>query len=286
MTRSDATSSALKSSIQVRNADGELVAIQYRIDHPDGTKDIWWQNPATGQFKLGFPRDELPLWQSELARDWDADALIVVTEGAKAACALRAVGVNALAIMGGAPSTPTDPVLAVLAGRNAVLWPDADRPGQVLMQRTYRRLWRCTSVGLIHWPDAPEKGDAADATSEEIQELIRDAVDLGVPPQPAETPDTLDAVRLNRGGPISEFNASFSITEVLELKLGLLVDAPDGEVVPIHCVGHIDRRKSAAVSKDNRRLWCHQTECVIHNDGRGRDAFDLWGLAKELQHGQ
>lgn len=62
-----------------------------------------------------------------------------------------------------ASATPGAEALKVPEGRRVVLWPDNDEAGRKHMDRIAAALQGVASEVRIHrWPDAPEKGDAAD----------------------------------------------------------------------------------------------------------------------------
>jgi putative DNA primase/helicase len=144
-------------------------ARHHRIDHPDGSKKMWWTPKGVRPTELLYA----PL---EGLGDFET-ALIV--EGEKAADA--AAGWAIAAVYGtvcGAGSTPSDAVLKPIAERyqRIVLWPDADQPGRDHMNRIGERLLALggKDVRVIEWPDAPPGGDAADfpGSVEEAQEML------------------------------------------------------------------------------------------------------------------
>ena len=118
-----------------------------------------------------------------------AGARVVLTEGEKAADALTGRGIAAVASVTGASSTPGDDTLRPLVRLSVVLWPDNDGVGREHMQLTGDALRRlgCADVRLVRWPDAPDKGDAADfhGTDAELTALLDGA-------QPCETTPTPD----------------------------------------------------------------------------------------------
>lgn len=139
-----------------------------------GDKRVWWVDEA-GQPGIGEHRledlvyaDRLPLARR-----------VVVTEGEKAADAVRAAGIDAVGTVCGASSTPGQAVVDLFLGVAVILWPDADAVGRDHMGRFARLLEPIVaSMGRIVWPDAPEHGDAADLTPERIRELVGSAHDV------------------------------------------------------------------------------------------------------------
>jgi putative DNA primase/helicase len=130
-----------------------------RLDRPKPDKVCLWYHPdGTASTKANpvEPR-RLPLYG---AHDLPETGVVVVCEGEKAADAVRAAGIAAVGTVTGASGVPAAESLAVLAGRDVVLWPDNDDPGRTHMARLAQAL---PSVPrLVTWDDAPPGGDAAD----------------------------------------------------------------------------------------------------------------------------
>jgi hypothetical protein len=129
----------------------------------------------------GIKTPELALY-----RAWDvrpSDTTIVVCEGERATEAVIAAGLVAVGTQTGASAQPSDAALAILQGRDVVLWPDADSLGQAHMDGIARRLGRCR---IVDTSDAPPKWDAADATTDDIRHSIsRAAAYVPAPPRPS-----------------------------------------------------------------------------------------------------
>jgi hypothetical protein len=147
---------------EVRDRTGRVCAYHVRVDMPDGGKRFAWRSSDGTPGLNGTSPAELPLYGTHLLDQWAADARIVIVEGEKAADALLAQGIPALATYG----VSAAPVLAVLrevSRRHVVLWPDADLVGQRHMTETAERLGGiAATVAIATWPDAPAKGDAYD----------------------------------------------------------------------------------------------------------------------------
>src|SRR5215208_729435 len=77
----------------VRNDEGHPVASHHRMDHSDGSKQMWWELPDGSKGLNGTPLADLPLYGSEQVDDCYEDELIVVVEGEKARDALEDAGV-------------------------------------------------------------------------------------------------------------------------------------------------------------------------------------------------
>jgi hypothetical protein len=147
----------------IRNASGYLVACHVRRDKPGGAKDVRWRQPDGTWGLNGTPLDDLPLYGSELVRDWHPDELIVITEGEKAAHALQDAGLPALGTVTGASITPGLDALEELRDRWVCLWADNDQPGRIHMESIAEMLHGVAAEVLVYtWHESPDKGDAAD----------------------------------------------------------------------------------------------------------------------------
>ena len=115
---------------EIRDWGGTLVARHVRSHWPDGRKTFFWQRSDGSRGLGGVAVVDLPLYGSERLRPLKAGALIVVTEGEKAADALLALGIPAVGTVCGAAACPSDDVLATLDSFAVAVWPDADPQGR------------------------------------------------------------------------------------------------------------------------------------------------------------
>ena len=88
-----------------------------------------WQQPD-GSSGLSRSVSELPLYGTEQFPDLKSGSLVVVTEGEKAADALRRRDIPAVGTVAGATGCPSDDVLATLDRFAVAVWPDADPQGR------------------------------------------------------------------------------------------------------------------------------------------------------------
>lgn len=165
---------------EIREAGGAVVAEHVRVEYLNGSKRFeWWHDGRQGL--NGISSKDI-LYGLEVLAPTPVTRLAVLTEGEKAADALREVGLLALATVCGAPSTPALAVLAPLAkgGRTVVLWPDADEEGRQHMARIAALLERAGAqpgqVRIVNWTEAPAKGDAADCSGDRRKELVAAAM--------------------------------------------------------------------------------------------------------------
>ncbi len=176
------------STWKIKDADGNVRAVHVRFDGPDGKK-VLWKLPGANDWGLGgFRTADLPLYGSECVGDWPDDAPIIVTEGEKAADALRTTHVPAVGTVTGASGTPRDGALSILKDRSVVLWPDNDEAGRNHMNRIASKLQGVASeVRIYEWRDAPGEGaDAADHPGilsrrrEAMSDLLREMAETPV----------------------------------------------------------------------------------------------------------
>lgn len=153
----------MKTSYEIRDASGRLVAYHVRRDTADGKK-VWWEQPDGSTGLNGTRLEELPLYGADLVSDAGADELIVVCEGEKARDALEQVKIPAVGTVTGAAGTPGPEALEVLRNRRVCLWPDNDDPGRAHMERIGHLLQGVAAeVRIFTGHDAEEEGtDAAD----------------------------------------------------------------------------------------------------------------------------
>jgi hypothetical protein len=140
----------------IRDRTGTLIARKKRVD-TGGAKTY----ALSGHH--GLSSKDLPLYGMELFDTWPATAPILLVEGEKAALALQTRGAYALGTVTGAAAIPSSIVLAPLANRRLVLWPDNDDPGVQHMTQLGKRLIEIgATCRWFTWTDAPGGGDAAD----------------------------------------------------------------------------------------------------------------------------
>ena len=166
---------------QLRDGTGGLVAVHVREDRADGSKRVHWERPDGKAGLNGRRVADLPLYG---IHELVPDVAVVLFEGEKARDAAEGLGIVALGTVTGASVTPSDAALAPLIGQTVYLWPDNDDPGRQHMDRI---AWRLNELGqpgedifVIHWPEAPPRGDCADwmsagGTREGFLALIADA---------------------------------------------------------------------------------------------------------------
>jgi len=176
---------------------GETVAVHGRRDYlEDGVpkKDLWWEKPDGAASQGHVQAELLPLYGTDALKEIKPHAPVVVTEGEKAADALRRLNIAAVGTVTGAGGLPCKKALAPLVGHVVCLWPDNDEGGRKHMAAVGRSLLGLgATVRVLTWPDAPEKGDAADFVAagngrDELNALYKAAAPVapdGAAPSPA-----------------------------------------------------------------------------------------------------
>jgi hypothetical protein len=133
-----------RTTYEIRDVRGELVAEHVRIDLPHGRKRMSWRLPGGDPdegLRGGSPSD-LPLYGSERIGGFEDGQVVLLCEGEKATDAARSLGFAALGTVTGSSSIPCEDALAPLVPFDVVLWPDHDRPGHVHMNRAAIALMR------------------------------------------------------------------------------------------------------------------------------------------------
>jgi len=163
---------------QVRDLCGDVIAVHVRSNGPKGKK-MWWEQPDGINGLNGMLVSELPLFGTEDLGALPDGTQIVVTEGEAARDALQVIGIAAVGTVTGAAGTPGNDALRPLVRLKPILWADNDEPGHPHMNRIAARLSAlgCSTVVIVDWPEAPLKGDAAQALKlgVDIHQLITSA---------------------------------------------------------------------------------------------------------------
>lgn len=209
----------------IKDTRGETLAEHVRVDLPGGKKSMYWQRPGCDPRDglLGLGVADLPLYGSECIPGFTFGQVVVITEGERARDALVSLGIDAVATVTGAASTPGEDALSPLLPFDVVTWEDNDDPGHAHMKRVAARI-----VGLsgrarrIIW--GSRKGDDAADFVERVGTLVPIArvVDLAANWQ-IERPAPIRPVRpsYDRGDDDHRVQAARShLLQVVESKLG------------------------------------------------------------------
>jgi len=150
---------------ELRDADGELVALHHRRDLADGGKRVWWATPDAKLGLGGRKAADLPLYAVDRLgqREPGDDAPVLLCEGEPATDALLALGLRAVGTVTGAAGAPCAASLEVLRGEDVVLWPDQDEPGRAHMSMLAALLDGVAASVRIYEPEGMSQGgDAVD----------------------------------------------------------------------------------------------------------------------------
>ena len=177
---------------EIHNTDHTLVARHIRIDLAKGKKTFTWELPDGTKGLGGRAAKTLPLYRSETLRALKPGAMVIVTEGEKAADALAALEFAVVGTVTGASGFPSDDVLRTLDGFHVVMWPDADvigrKHGGRVLEALYRLRGSATGLSRVD-PEAlgltGQGDDAADwtPTDDALDELFA-AIQPWTPPAP------------------------------------------------------------------------------------------------------
>jgi putative DNA primase/helicase len=174
-----------------RNVDGEALMFKCRWDHSDGTKEfrpltLWKNEQGELEWQFQAMPPQRPLYNlDQLAARTDAPVLIV--EGEKTADAASTVFSSYVVTTWQDGARPDKIKLAdwsPLEGREIVIWPDADSPGQAASSALAKAVDAAGAklVRTVQLPEGLPKGwDLADDPGELDQspeELINAAIEV------------------------------------------------------------------------------------------------------------
>ena len=198
-----------------RNAAGNPVVIANRYEKPKGEKFFLPYDVERGEWKAPASR---PIYNLDKIAAADPVTPIIFVEGEKCADALGNLGYLTTTTFGGCKADKKSD-LSPLAGRNVILWPDHDEPGQSYAQHVGEVLYTVHTVNAriipitahtlrrvyvgANSPTYPKGWDAADAVdegwgNEQIDELISLALPYAPLPEKQKRPEpiNLDAMEL------------------------------------------------------------------------------------------
>lgn len=205
-----------------------LVGNKERTDYIDSAGKPYRPKIFRWKEHNGRGAREMPLYGLPRLRAAKLGSVVVLTEGEKAADALLDVGVLAVSIATGAGAIPYDAVLRALLGYDVALWADHDAVGVRCMQQIAARL---TALGnppprWVVWPEAPEKGDAADwvacgGTAEALPRFLST--------QPPDVPDTGRPAHASAAAATTTVAGPVPDAEALHSDQAVASDAPASE---------------------------------------------------------
>jgi hypothetical protein len=162
-----------------RRDDGTVCGAQVRIDRPDGRKEFRPVHlTAEGSWVIRAHPDPRPLYRlPELVGE--ASSVVFVAEGEKCVDRLAAMGKVATTSQGGALS-PSKSDWSPLAGRDVVILPDNDQPGEGYAEAVCGILAGLSPparVRIVRLPGLEPGGDVADWRVHESPKARRAALD-------------------------------------------------------------------------------------------------------------
>ena len=120
---------AKRTNYPVKNLNGDVIAVQVRMDYQDKPKQIWFEMPNGTRGLQGISRDDLPLYGTETLRVLPDNATVIVAEGPKCVDSLHEQGFHAVGTVASGGGTPSRESLEPLKRFNVVLWADKDESG-------------------------------------------------------------------------------------------------------------------------------------------------------------
>lgn len=128
--RPKARAKALETRYEVRDVDGQVIAVHVRMDGAKGKK-MHWEQPEGTRGLNGLQVSALPLYGSEDLAALPDGSQVVVTEGESARDELRSLGIASVGTVTGAGGTPGNDALRPLKRLSPILWADNDEPGHI-----------------------------------------------------------------------------------------------------------------------------------------------------------
>ncbi len=162
-------SNAQTQRFKILDEFGKVQAVHCRVDKVDSNdKDVWWEGPNGEKGLGGRPVNSLPLYGTRSLSKKKPGKPVLVVEGERKRDLLRKMGFRAVGTVTGANGAPCDKALAILVKHDIVLWPDADIPGSIHMDRIASRLHALNAKPrILNWKTDPNSGkDAVDFFSE------------------------------------------------------------------------------------------------------------------------
>jgi hypothetical protein len=172
--------------------DGAEVMCVGRFNLTDGSKQFRPVHLASDGWRIGDPPGLLPLYG---AHELPADGRVYVCEGEKATDAARAIGLPTVTSAHGSASAARSD-WTPLAGREVVILPDNDGPGEKYARDVSRLLVKldpAARVKIVELPELPPAGDIveyvaarAELAAASIASSIVDLADAAAILNPAE----------------------------------------------------------------------------------------------------
>lgn len=240
-----------------QDRNGKDVGAAVRFDLADGEKTYRsLHHDAEGHWRFGDPAGLWPLYR--LPELLASEGRIYLVEGEKASDAVRHLGLVGTTTSHGAKS-PNKSDLTPLAGREIIILPDNDEPGEKYVAAILELLASLEPrpmVKIVHLAGLPAKGDVVDWLKEEIpenwdDEQCRAELDRLAAEAPISTFSTFSTLRgSNTSGDDDESDELIQIDEPPRLAadspafVGLLGEialkhAETSEAPPVSVLAHL-----------------------------------------------
>lgn len=241
-------------------AGGQLKKVKYR--RPDGSKFCSWKHLVDGRWEKGRAGIAPGLYQSHT----ELPEIFFLVEGEKDVRNLQKAGVVAVSLPDGSQSKWEAAYDSVFRGKQVVILPDNDAPGQKYAQMCAGKLHgNAANIWVVDlkqaWPEIPEKGDisdmilrfGADITIQKVMDVLYATPEWS---PPATEPDKF----LSLFKPLTDFQEE----EATWLIPGWV---PEGQITLIAADGGVGKTT----------LWCNIVAelssgrtCVLDSEGQER----------------
>lgn len=206
---------------------GRLKKVKYR--RPDGSKFCPWYHISNGRWEKERAGIEPGLYTSHT----DLPESVFLVEGEKDVETLKKAGVAALTLPNGSQSKWEPEYDHVFRGKQVVILPDNDAPGQKYAQMCAERLHgNASSVKIVDlkraWPEIPPKADisdmvrhfGADAALQKVMEILSET--------PEWTPPATDSIPLVCAADVEYSPPKWLIAPYFQRGKGTLIQADPG----------------------------------------------------------
>lgn len=208
-------------------AGGQLKKVKYR--RPDGSKFCSWKHLADGRWEKGRAGIAPGLYQSHT----ELPEIFFLVEGEKDVGNLQKAGLVAVSLPDGSQSKWEAAYDSVFRGKQVVILPDNDAPGQKYAQMCAENLHGVAAAVWVldlekAWPEIPEKGDISDLIShfgsDDAMQKVMDILQT----TPEWTPPATESLSLICAADVEYSPPKWLISPYFQRGKGTLIQADPG----------------------------------------------------------
>ena len=208
-------------------AGGQLKKVKYR--RPDGSKFCSWKHLADGRWEKGRAGIAPGLYQSHT----ELPEIFFLVEGEKDVDNLQKAGLVAVSLPDGSQSKWEAAYDSVFRGKQVVILPDNDAPGQKYAQMCAENLHGVAAAVWVldlekAWPEIPEKGDISDLIShfgsDDAMQKVMDILQT----TPEWTPPATESLSLICAADVEYSPPKWLISPYFQRGKGTLIQADPG----------------------------------------------------------